>query len=233
MNHQIPQSLGVAISWTSLSDTLPLVNSHPAPLASLLLFKLVKHIATSGPLHRLFPLATMLFSLIFAQPMTLLPPGFCSVVVLPERLPCALFKILPPTPSSPSHFYPQSLSLPVNFLLTFLVSWFLPVECMCSIRASSLPYRQPWKGPETQRVLSKYVWNKFMRQSSARRFSRNSCLRRSRGLGPEGPGVAGGEASGRACAAKGPREGSVRMRGGGEASGEGAGGAPRRPGVTD
>ena len=137
--------------------------------------------------------------------MTLLPPGFCSVVVLSERLPCTLFKILPPTPSSPSHFYPQSLSLPVNFLLMFLVFWLLPVECMCSIRASSLLYRQPWKGPETQRVLSKYVWNKFMRQSSARRFSRNSSPRRSHGLGPEGPGVAGGEASGRACAAKGPR----------------------------
>lgn len=39
----------------------------------------------------------------------------------------------------------------------------------------------------------------------ARRFTRNSSLGRSRGLGPEGPGVAGGEGGGRACAAKGPR----------------------------
>ena len=89
VNCRVPHSLGVAISLTSLSDTLPRVNSSPATLASLLFFKLVKHASTSGPLHLLFPLAKMLFSLIFEQPTPLLPSGFCSIVILSERLPCA------------------------------------------------------------------------------------------------------------------------------------------------
>lgn len=52
----------------------------------------------------------------------------------------------------------------------FLCFWLLPLECMCSIRAGSLLYRQPWKGPETQRVLSKCVWNIFMRQSGGEKI---------------------------------------------------------------
>ena len=61
----------------------------------------------------------------------------------------------------------------------------------------------------------------------ARRFSRNSSLRKSRGLGPDGPG-SGWEG----VRSKGASEvRSVRMWGGGEASGEGVGGAPRPPGA--